>query len=90
MKKLVYNVLMKHDPCEYDRMTNHLGQEIVFYEHPLLGDETTVIAVYHKEKIAVSTDFWETDDMIYPESDYAIIYEDSKLICRYESKDFKY
>lgn len=72
MKQIDFDKLMAHDPMEYDRMINIHGQEVVFYEHPTLGDESPVIAAFPKEGIAVVTEFWEQDDMMNPESDYAL------------------
>jgi len=65
-----YKKLMEHNPTEYDRMINSKGQEIVFYEHPLKGDEFPVIIVCHKLELADYTDFMETTDMMAEHKEY--------------------
>ena len=76
---LNYQKLMDNDPTEYDRMINSLGQEIVFYEHPLRGDEFPVIIVCHELKLADYTDFMETDDMMASHKEYEPSFVDGKL-----------
>jgi len=65
-----YKKLMEHNPTEYDRMINSKGQEIVFYEHPLKGDEFPVIIVCHELELADYTDFMETTDMMAEHKEY--------------------
>lgn len=65
-----YKKLMEHNPTEYDRMINSKGQEIVFYEHPLQGDEFPVIIVCHELELADYTDFMETTDMMAEHKEY--------------------
>jgi hypothetical protein len=65
-----YKKLMEHNPTEYDRMINSKGQEIVFYEHPLRGDEFPVIIVCHELELADYTDFMETTDMMAEHKEY--------------------
>jgi hypothetical protein len=67
---LKYHKLMAQNPTEYDRMINSIGQEIVFYEHPLKGDEFPVIIVCHELQFADYTDFMETDDMMASHKNY--------------------
>jgi len=76
---LKYEKLMAHNPTEYDRMTNSLGQEIIFYEHPLRGDEFPVIIVCHELKLADYTDFMETDDMMASHKEYEPSFVEGKL-----------
>jgi hypothetical protein len=76
---LNYKKLMEADPTEYDRMTNSLGQEIVFYEHPYKGDEFPVIIVCHELKLADYTDFMETTDMMEDHKEYEPSFVDGKL-----------
>lgn len=54
---------MSNSPFEYERMTNTIGQEIVFYEHPLRGDEATIIVVFPAFEAAFSSDFYDLNDM---------------------------
>ena len=74
-----YSKLMALEPTEYERMTNSLGQEIVFYEHPLKGDEFPVIIVCHELELADYTDFMETDDMIASHKEYEPSFQNGKL-----------
>lgn len=82
-KKLNYQKLMKHNPTEYDRVVNHLGQEIVFYEHPSLGDEYPVIAVFHDKELAFCTDFYDTEDF-YQGSEYMPVVVENEMFSFYE------
>ena len=70
---------MANEPTEYNRMTNSLGQEIVFYEHPFKGDEFPVIIVCHALEVADYTDFMEDDDMIASHKEYEPTFVDGKL-----------
>lgn len=70
---------MAENPTEYSRMTNSLGQEIVFYEHPFKGDEFPVIIVCHALELADYTDFMEEDDMIATHKEYEPSFVDGKL-----------
>lgn len=74
-----YAKLMAETPTEYNRMTNSLGQEIVFYEHPFKGDEYPVIIVCHALQLADNTDFMECDDMMQTHKEYEPSFVDGKL-----------
>jgi hypothetical protein len=74
-----YKKLMEAEPTIYDKMTNSIGQEIVFYEHPYKGDEFPVIIVCHELELADYTDFMETDDMMREDGDYEPSFVDGKL-----------
>lgn len=74
-----YNKLMEWNPTEYDRMTNSLGQEIVFYEHPNLGDEGQVICVCHNLKLAAYSTFFDLDDMLADHLEYEPRFINNKL-----------
>jgi hypothetical protein len=80
MRKLNYEKLMSVVPTEYDRMINSIGQEIVFYEHPIRGDEEFVIAVCHELKIAAYTDFFDIYDMIADHKGYEPKFINNELI----------
>lgn len=75
-----YEKLMFHNPTEYDRMINSLGQEIVFYEHPLRGDEVEVICVCHDLQLAAYSTFFETTDMMEDHKEYEPTFVDGKLL----------
>lgn len=67
---LNYQKLMEHNPTEYGRMVNSVGQEIIFVEHPLKGDEVPVICVCHELKKASYSTFYELDDMMADHKEY--------------------
>lgn len=75
---------MACNPTEYTRITNKLGQEVVFYEHPSYGDEYPVIAVIHEYKVAVCTDFYDTDDMVAEHGEYTPAYMHGEVACQWE------
>ena len=78
--KLNYAKLMETTPTVYDKITNSIGQEIEFVEHPYKGDEYPVIVVCHSKGMAFCSDFWETDDMMAEHKEYEpIINEDNEL-----------
>ncbi len=83
MKILNYDKLMALKPTVYDTIVNQEGQTIEFVEHPLQGDEYPVIAIYHKEKIAVCTDFWDCGDF-YEGSEYNPVYMHGTLRSAWE------
>lgn len=64
MKSVNFEKLMAKEPYMLDEMTNTQGLRIEFYEHPSLGDEAPVLVVFPAEKLAFSSDFYETDDMM--------------------------
>lgn len=74
-----YAKLMANEPTETNKMTNSIGQEIVFYEHPFKGDEFPVIIVCHELQLADYTDFMEDDDMIASHKEYEPSFVDGKL-----------
>lgn len=61
---------MSHNPTKYGSMTNDKGQIIDFYEHPLKGDESSIIAVNHDLQLADYTGFFELDDMTAEHGEY--------------------
>ena len=65
-----YQKLMAHKPFSYGKMINDKGQEIEFFEHPLLGDEALVICACHELELASSCPFLEIDDMIQEHREY--------------------
>lgn len=75
-----YEKLMAHNPTSYGKMTNSLGQEIEFYEHPLKGDETFVLCVCHALKLADYSTFFETDDMTAEHREYEPTFENGVLL----------
>lgn len=77
---LNYTKLMEHNPTEYERMVNSLGQEIVFYEHPTKGDEAEVLCVCHELKLASYSGFMETDDMLQDHLEYEPSFVDGKFL----------
>jgi hypothetical protein len=76
---LNYHKLMAHNPTEYDRMINSLGQEIIFIEHPLRGDEYPVICVCKELELASASTFYELDDMMADHKEYEPNFVDGKF-----------
>lgn len=82
-RKINYERLMAQEPTEYERMTNTIGQEVTFYEHPVLGDTSTIIIVFHDSKLAFYSNFFETDDMTSAD-DYMPFIINNELCYGYE------
>jgi hypothetical protein len=83
MKKLNYTKLMALKPTVLTKFTNREGQEIELVEHPTQGDLSPVIIVYHDEKIAVISDFFDTNDLLGG-ADYEPIYMYGEMNLAYE------
>ncbi|AGO47919.1 hypothetical protein Phi40:1_gp054 [Cellulophaga phage phi40:1] len=77
MKRISYEKLMSLNPTLLSEVINREGQTISLYEHPLYGGDHTIIAAYHPEKIAVNTNFWDTDDL--EGEDYCLVYAFGEL-----------
>tara|TARA_R110000803_G_C11951637_1_gene317747 strand:- start:603 stop:857 length:255 start_codon:yes stop_codon:yes gene_type:complete len=76
---LNYNKLMNHNPSEYESFVNSKGQNISFVEHPIVGDEYPIICVCHDLKLACSSDFFETDDMLADHKEYEPSFENGNF-----------
>lgn len=63
MKSLNYGKLAALKPTIYNTFTNKIGQKFDLIEHPIKGDEYPVVIMYHEEKTAVVSDFFDTDDL---------------------------
>lgn len=83
MKKLDYHKLMSFVPNHIGSVINQLGQVVTFVEHPLLGDDYPVIAVFHEFEIAVNAEFFDLDDM-YSGSEYLPVYRDGEVKCAWD------
>ena len=83
MKELNYHHLMDSKPTIIGSVINQLGQVITFIEHPVLGDEYPVIAVFHEFELAVNTEFFDMDDM-YTGSEYLPVYRDGEVKCAWD------
>ena len=66
---------MDQNPTEYNRMENTIGQEFVFYEHPVLGDEYTIIIVSHENCLAFDSGFYDLADLMETEDYMPFIIE---------------
>ena len=82
-----YEKLVEYSPTEYGRLTNRLGQEIIFVEHPFKGDEHPVIAVCHTLEIAKTTEFFDVNDMMAVE-DYEPFFIGGELQYGYQRRKF--
>jgi len=80
---LNYTKLMLLNPTVYATFTNREGQEMQLVEHPLKGDEYPVIILYHAEKLAVCSDFYDTADLLGG-SDYEPIYQHGQMNLAFE------
>lgn len=74
-----YDKLMALNPTSYGKMTNSIGQEIEFFEHPTLGDMAEVICACHELKKAADSSFFETDDMKEDHKEYEPKFIEGKL-----------
>lgn len=74
--------LMELIPCTLDKMTNIKGQEVIFYEHPELGDECPVLGVING--VMFETEHWETYDMIHSIDYQPILMEDGTVLSHFE------
>ena len=81
--KLNYQRLMALNPTIYCTITNKEGQVMDLIEHPTKGDEYPIIIVYHAEKLAVCSDFYDTDDMTGGQ-DYEPVYMYGEMNLRFE------
>ena len=59
--------------------------ENITYWSPNDEDWGAIIAMDASNKLAIDTEFYEMDDMDYPDSDYAIVRDDGILKSRYET-----
>ena len=80
MKKLDYWAVTAQNPTLYKTMTNQIGQEVKFYEHPTLGDVSCVLACI--EQTIVETEFFDTEDF-YENSDYLPILHEGEIYCHF-------
>jgi hypothetical protein len=71
-----FEKLMARNPTEYGRMVNSKGQEIVFLEHPIMGDEAEVIVASLELKKADYSGFFDTDDMEADHLEYEPWFDD--------------
>lgn len=85
MRKLNYTKLMSHNPSKIDSMVNNYQQKVTFYENPIHGEESPVIAVWHDKQQAFETDFYETDDMMSEDyDDYQPIFTGDDCVCFFD------
>lgn len=77
--RINYEKLMALNPTQYGEMVNSIGQTITFYEHPIHGDESPVIAACHELGVAGVTGFYELDDMMEEHGEYEPSFQDGWL-----------
>ena len=76
------------DPTELDSFTNLVGQTVTLYEHPTRGEDAPVYGEI--DGVVFDTEFFDTDDMTYPDSDYApLLLADGNVVCSYEITEFQ-
>lgn len=83
MKVLNYDKVLALKPFILEMIINQAGQTIEILEHPLKGDESTVLAVYHKERLIVETESWDCADF-FEGSDYNPVYMHGEMKCAWE------
>ena len=76
---LNYKKLIENNPTSYGKITNSLGQEIEFFEHPTKGDEVPIICACHELKLADYSTFFDTDDMEAEHKEYEPSFQNGKL-----------
>ena len=70
---------MADKPEELSRMTNQLGQTVIFYEHPLKGDEDFTYCLINGR--LADTRFMDTADF-YEDSEYMpCLFDDERIDC---------
>lgn len=87
MQVLNYQRLTALKPTVYHTFTNKLGQEIELVEHPIKGDEAPVVILYHAEKLAVSSDFYDCNDMLNGQ-DYEPVYMHGQMMMTFECMNY--
>ncbi len=83
-----YKNLMALNPTEHDRMINSQGQLVIFYAHPIQGDDWPVIVAFPDQKKSFSSNFHDTDDMITSRRENEPILDDEGLL-RYGAETTK-
>jgi hypothetical protein len=83
MQSINYDRLMELGPTHLGSVLNQNKEKVDFYEHPLKGEDSPVLAVIHKHKVAAYTDFFGTEDF-FPDSDYNPIFNVRGLVCAFE------
>ena len=80
-----YDKLMGSNPTVLSTFKNRIGQTFDLVEHPLQGDAYPVIIVSHEHKEAMTSDFFDTDDMTSEELDYHPVYIGGEIKMGYDS-----
>lgn len=74
-----FQLIKKHNATLLGTHTNDKGQTLEFYEHPLNGMDSPVIVCFPSEQVAVSSTFYELDDMTEFGGDYEPYFEQNSL-----------
>ncbi len=75
-----YNKLTAMNPYIFIEFQNSIGQKIKIVEHPILGDESPMIAVCEELQIAAKTDFFEIGEIDQFGGEYEGGFVDGKLV----------
>jgi len=59
----LYKFLKDNNATCYGKHRNDLGQVVEFYEHPIHGEDSDVLALFPNYGVAFSTGFFDTEDM---------------------------
>ena len=85
MKILNKEEIMSQNPTELHSIRNRYAQQVVFYEHPIYGDEHTVLGIIGDT--VFDTGFWDCGDFysdLYKDSDYNPILYNGGVYCTYQ------
>ena len=59
----LYTFLLENKATCYGKHRNDLGQVVEFYEHPIHGEDSDVLALFPNYGVAFSTGFFDLEDM---------------------------
>jgi hypothetical protein len=80
-----YQNLVSNNATLLAKMTNELGQEVHFLEHPIHGDIFPIIVAFPTENAAFISAFYDLDDMMHLDhSEYRPFLVDGELRMGYE------
>jgi len=59
-----YDDLFSNKPTKLGEVINSIGQEIIFYEHPIFREDYPILCVCHELKLISSTNYYDIDDIL--------------------------
>ena len=76
--------VVEHNAYVLGSHINDAGQEMLFMEHPIHGDEADIIVQFPKLGLAFGSGFFDLEDMTSHGGDYEQYVIDGKLLCNFE------